>query len=64
MTDIFISYSRKDVQFARQLNASLETRRADVWFDQADIHAGVKWSTAIQQGLRASNAMILIISPD
>ena len=64
MTDIFISYSRKDVQFARQLNASLETRGADVWFDQADIHAGVKWSTAIQQGLRASNAMILIISPD
>ncbi len=64
MTDLFISYSRKDVQFARQLTASLEARGADVWFDQADIHAGVKWSSAIQQGLREAQAMILIISPD
>jgi len=64
VTDVFISYSRKDVEFVRRLTASLEDRGVDVWFDQADIHAGVKWSTAIQQGLRASNAMILIISPD
>lgn len=64
MTDLFISYSRKDVLFARQLTASLEARGADVWFDQTDIHAGVKWSSAIQQGLREAQAMILIISPD
>ncbi len=63
MTDVFISYSRKDVEFARQLTASLEEHGADVWFDQADIHAGVKWSSAIQQGLRDAKAMIVIISP-
>ncbi len=64
MARIFISYSRKDETFARQLAADLDRLGADIWIDVDDIPAGMKWSTAIQQGLDACEVMIVIISPD
>ncbi len=64
MVRIFISYSRKDEVFASQLAADLDGLGADVWIDVDDIPAGMKWSTAIQQGLDACEVMIVVISPD
>jgi Tol biopolymer transport system component len=64
MTRLFISYSRKDVAFAQRLAAALESLGADVWIDRDDIPAGMKWSSAIQQGLNISSVMLVIISPD
>ncbi len=63
MTNIFISYSRLDEAFARQLASSLSQAGADVWIDVEDIPVGMNWSTAIQQGLDSCDAMIVIISP-
>ncbi len=64
MTQIFISYSRKDEAFARRLTTSLCLLGAEVWIDLEDIPLGVKWSTAIQEGLNESEVMIIILSPD
>jgi hypothetical protein len=64
MARIFVSYSRKDADFARKLAKSLSDLGADVWIDVEDIPAGLKWSSAIQQGLQTSEAMIVVISPD
>jgi multiple sugar transport system substrate-binding protein len=64
MARIFISYSRVDESFARRLAASLSDLGADVWIDVEDIPAGMKWSSAIQQGLRQCEAMIVILSPN
>ncbi|MBN8633892.1 MAG: toll/interleukin-1 receptor domain-containing protein [Anaerolineae bacterium] len=64
MTQIFISYSRKDEAFARRLTTSLCLLGAEVWIDLEDIPLGVKWSTAIQDGLNESEVMIIILSPD
>lgn len=64
MAHIFISYSRKDRVFANKLAAALTSYGADVWIDIEDIPAGMKWSSAIQQGLDACDVMIVIISPD
>jgi protein-disulfide isomerase len=64
MARIFISYSRRDKAFAEQLTADLEGLDVDVWRDVDDIRAGLKWSTAIQQGLDDCDVMIVIISPD
>ena len=64
MAHIFISYSRVDESFARQLATSLSDLGADVWIDIEDIPAGMKWSSAIQQGLRQCEIMIIIVSPD
>ncbi len=64
MTRIFISYSRKDEEFARRLATDLEKLGADVWIDVDDIPAGMNWSTAIQQGLDTCDVIIVVISPD
>ena len=64
MSSVFISYSRKDERFARQLATALSNRGFDVWIDVEDIPAGMKWSSAIQQGLDTADAMVVVISPD
>ncbi|MBX3065935.1 MAG: TIR domain-containing protein [Anaerolineae bacterium] len=61
---IFISYSRTDEAFARQLAARLEQDGAEIWLDVDDIPAGANWSNAIQEGLRLCQVMILIFSPE
>lgn len=64
MARIFISYSRTDEEFARRLATDLDPLGVDLWIDVDDIPAGMKWSTAIQQGLDTCDMMIVIISPD
>lgn len=64
MTSIFISYSRTDETFARELATALADIGADIWIDIEDIPAGMKWSTAIQQGLDTADALIVVISPE
>lgn len=64
MSGIFISYSRKDAEFARRLATSLEQMGTDVWIDVDDIPSGLKWSTAIQQGLDNAEIMLVVLSPD
>ncbi|MDX2139026.1 MAG: TIR domain-containing protein [Chloroflexota bacterium] len=63
MPQLFISYSRVDEPFARRLATSLSQMGANIWIDIRDIPAGMKWSSAIQQGLDVSEAMIVVISP-
>ena len=33
MSDVFISYSRKDIAFARLLRESLQQSQVDTWID-------------------------------
>lgn len=63
MARLFVSYSRTDEVFARRIATSLSQMGADIWIDLRDIPAGMKWSSAIQQGLDICDAMILIVSP-
>jgi formylglycine-generating enzyme required for sulfatase activity len=64
MPRIFISYARKHVDFARRLATSLSNAGAIIWIDVDDIPAGMKWSTAIQQGLNLCEVMLVIITPE
>jgi len=64
MPRIFISYSRQDQEFALRLATSLRETGIDVWIDLEDIPAGMKWSSAIQEGLDTAQLMIVIISPE
>ncbi len=60
--DVFISYSSKDRPFAQQVARALEQNGLSVWIDRDDIRAGIKWSSAIQQGLDASAVIVVIIT--
>lgn len=64
MAHIFISYSRVDEPFARQLATSLSQLGADVWIDIEDIPVGMKWSRAIQEGLDVCDVLLVVISPE
>jgi hypothetical protein len=63
-TEVFISYSRKDSDFARQLNFALQSAGKTTWFDQESISSGVDFEAEIFNGIRSSDNFIFIISPD
>ncbi|MCI0714246.1 MAG: TIR domain-containing protein [Chloroflexi bacterium] len=63
MNQVFISYSRVNVNFARRLAADFDRDELDVWIDVEDIPPGTNWSNAINEGLNSADVMILIMSP-
>jgi len=64
MSDVFISYSRKDSQFARQLHDALADSGRDIWIDWEDIPLSADWWAEIRTGIEGSDIFIFIISPD
>ncbi len=64
MADLFISYSRKDQQFVRQLHVGLEEHGRDAWVDWENIPLTAEWLQEIYDGIEAANAFAYVISPD
>ncbi len=63
-SDVFISYSRKDGDFARKLNTALQEAGKTTWFDQESISKGVDFRKEIYKGIESSDNFLFIISPD
>ncbi|MBC6938089.1 MAG: TIR domain-containing protein [Chloroflexi bacterium] len=64
MPHVFISYSRKDVDFAAHLHEALAQRQKDVWRDKEDIPLTADWWQEICAGIEAADNFLFIISPD
>jgi hypothetical protein len=64
MTDVFISYSRKDKEFVERLVQALKEKGRDVWIDFEDIPFATDWWEEIQGGIEASESTVFVISPD
>ena len=62
MADIFISYSRKDIAFARLLNQALSSSDLDTWIDWERIPVGEQWWNEIREAIEQSNIFMFIIS--
>jgi adenylate cyclase len=62
MSDIFISYSRKDSEQALQLAERLQGEGMSVWIDQRGIEAAKTWSEEIVNAIEASKAFLLLLS--
>jgi WD40 repeat protein len=63
-SDVFVSYRRNDVEFAKQLVKALQGTGREVWVDWEDIPPGVEgFSDEIQRGIEATDAFIAILSP-
>src|SRR5581483_11415577 len=73
MHDVFISYSRKDIEFARRLENALRNykppkglklpaRRLNVFRDEEDF-TGAEYFTSLDRHLRESSKLIVICSP-
>ena len=63
-TDVFISYSRKDSDIARQLNRDLQKAGKTTWFDQESISKGVDFEKEIFKGINGCDNFVFIISPN
>ena len=64
MQRIFISYSRKDIDFARKLAGDLEKAGYDVWWDLSDLRGGDDWVRTIPDAISSSQYVIVVLTPD
>jgi len=64
MPQIFISYSRKDIDFVRRLAGDLERAGYDVWWDLTDLRGGDDWPRVIPSAIEASQYVIVVLSPN
>ena len=62
MSDVFLSYSRKDTDFVRDLFESLGARNREVWIDLHDIDYSSKWWDEICAGIDSADNFVLIVS--
>jgi hypothetical protein len=62
MSKIYISYSRKDEAFVRDLHAKLEANGLETWVDWRDILAGYPWREALFEGLASCDSILICLS--
>ncbi|MFA7421929.1 MAG: TIR domain-containing protein [Melioribacteraceae bacterium] len=62
MSQLFISHSSNDKQFAKQLASDLMSYGHSVWFDEWNIKVGECIVSEIEKGIQTSDYMIIILS--
>jgi len=62
MADVFISYSRSDITFARKLNSGISEAGLESWIDWEDIPPSSAWMAEIQEAIEQADAFIFILS--
>jgi hypothetical protein len=60
----FISYSTKDVEFARQLRARIRETKTRVWFAPEDMKSGDYFSEQIERAIQLHDRLLLVLSDD
>jgi WD40 repeat protein len=64
MSHIFISYSRKDLDFAQKIVDALAANNLNTWVDWKSIPYGEDWEQEIYGGIEGADAFLFLISPD
>jgi len=60
---VFLSYSRTDTKFAKRLANDLKNHDFDVWMDQTHIPGGKHWDNNIEEALKNSFVVVVVVSP-
>ena len=60
---VFISYARRDGEFALRLGRDLRSEGVNIWLDQLDIPAGAHWDRVVQEALETCECLLIILSP-
>ena len=61
---VFISYSRKDMEFADRLDAALWTRGFEPLIDRTDILAFEEWWKRVEALIGRADTVVFVLSPD
>jgi hypothetical protein len=62
MADVFISYSRKDIAFARILHGALKDRNLDTWIDWEDIPPSADWLAEVYRAIEEADTFVFVVS--
>jgi tetratricopeptide (TPR) repeat protein len=61
--NVFISYSRDDLDFADQLDATLRLAGYETTLDRHGIRAGELWETRLGEMIRDADTVVFVLSP-
>jgi hypothetical protein len=61
---VFINYSHKDAALAAQLAGRLKDAGLEAWFDKWEILPGDNWAEKTSEGLKESDAMVVLLTPN
>jgi nucleotide-binding universal stress UspA family protein len=61
---VFISYSRRDLDFVNRLEAVLKAHAIDARVDREDIEKGEEWWERIRQLIAEADTVVFVLSPD
>jgi hypothetical protein len=64
MAKVFVSYSRKNIEFAKRLTTELQKSDLDFWIDWEGIPPTVDWWKEIEKGIEETDVFLFLISPD
>ena len=64
MAKVFISYSRKETEFAKRLTEELQKSELDFWIDWEGIPSTVDWWREIEKAIEEADAFFFLLSPD
>lgn len=64
MQKVFISYSRKDIDFAKKLAGDLEKAGFDVWWDITDLRGGDDWVKKLPEAIESSQHFVIVLTPN
>jgi hypothetical protein len=59
---VFLSYARTDRDIAREMVDRLHNFGHELWFDEFELTPGTAWGREIDKALKASRAMIVLVS--
>jgi hypothetical protein len=62
--DVFLSHSAKDREFVVRLATDLAEAGLQVWLDQWNIRPGDSFAVAIEDAIKASRFLLIVMSPD
>jgi hypothetical protein len=60
---VFISYANDDGDFAQLLKSKLEKVGIDAWIDEDQLRIGFDWRQGIDDAIRKSSALIVVMTP-
>jgi TIR domain len=63
VSHIFISYDRDDTDFAELLSDRLKEQGCEVWTDRAGLHGGDDYHKEIDEAIRRSAALVVVMTP-
>ena len=64
MSHIFVSYSRKDIDYAGKIVQALAENKLDTWIDWEGIPPTVDWWQEIEKGIEEADIFLFFLSPD